>query len=1356
MLIAEMQKLKEKYPQYKDIPDSTLLETVVKKYPVYKPIAEREFGTIRKAPPTIKSTVEKGFEKYVAPSAIVGAQVTSKALEHLDRPFGAIRALAAGKSPIEGFVKPKEQPPFVDIIPIKGKWPMGWGIEDPEQEFWVRASVGIAADLGTLHLVYGTLPKTIGAAATKLKDMYTGAQGKALNQLKDVLATEFRGAGMSVEGARQTADIAVYKRLVNAGITKRTPSSIMKSVNLIRANKGKLGEFMKQTADTAKANASKQGFTKEWFRKAMAPAPAITGESKAMLPYKTIRLGEPLAVSSKIELMKEAIPTATLDKRVNVLIKARHGKVTTGTLEKITQKVEDYDPVFLKRHPELAGKSITVYHDPIKGEDLAVVDDRTNKVVEILSRKLSQPKAAAIPKGAKVMSKEDFKQRLIADRLARPPVTPEALDANPALASDVLNQGAKHTPEVRAKARTIKSEPISQIAKDKPTIALPKHEIGASYVVKYRTPMGIKETMWKGDELNLIESNLARNLISKDSSGVPIIGIVDTFQFKGETALANMSVLDDAIKNLEGFVEEKTASFSVITKRFGTPFFIGEKYPPFKPIYTAVRDSIDYSQELAYTGLHLLNPKFLRALPKHSQERIVDALRLGNMEKREIGDAELKTNFGFNDDEIKGFKSFRKMYNYDTNVAIKRRKMVGDYETLSPEAKAKADAHIAKEVKSFDGYVSQTRLGGNWATYIEIEDATDPNFPFFYNLHPNKAEALKEAHLMGGSDANVYLRRNLNPTVYGRMSIIDLEGLADAAGVEADSTDLSALVGELQKRSFSAHWIKRKNIPGYKWDMESMLNSAIDYNQGATSGLARAVGRTNANRAYASSLSKMTPELKKYAADYINDYFSTGAIGMKDLQHLFFNWGIALKPSQMAQNLSQPLATTLSSMLEYYPLVEGHGVFLKSYDLAGRYSMYKMDGKRHGLSSDLIHYLNKLDRQGELGEQMVKFMMDARTFSRAGFDQITGSSMRVVEFLNRTHAAIVGRASAMDKAGLTTKDAILTFGKDFISRTQFSYGKHNLPTLITGAGNARNLLRLMYTFRHYQVSNLQRIMQMAPWRGAKMKQWMSAIGAALALHGWKGLPFVGLASLMYKKATGSTLEYDIRDKMDEAGLPDYAIDLATVGLLSLVGADVSQLVGMGDVIPAYGNLAENIMGAPAGFARQLTSAAFYMSRGDPLRALEYASPGVLKNLQRGLRYAREGVRNASNELIATPSARDNILTGLGFPALSITKRWKAEETEQAMKSKSMLTSGDWNRMLAKKRFENDIEGYRDLRRRISEHNRTAPRGKKITVDETSIRERLNKMRGREERSPRKLRQRIERVRELLGKRRGGE
>ena len=105
--IPEMQKVKEKYPQYKDVPDDALLSAVSKKFPVYQKLADKYQGSMTQRKPDLNDML--GYQsddvKYHPIKEAIAGTLQG---QFMNRPFGAIRAMTAGKSPIEGFQRPDE------------------------------------------------------------------------------------------------------------------------------------------------------------------------------------------------------------------------------------------------------------------------------------------------------------------------------------------------------------------------------------------------------------------------------------------------------------------------------------------------------------------------------------------------------------------------------------------------------------------------------------------------------------------------------------------------------------------------------------------------------------------------------------------------------------------------------------------------------------------------------------------------------------------------------------------------------------------------------------------------------------------------------------------------------------------------------------------------------------------------------------------------------------------------------------------------------------------------------------------------------------------------------------------------
>ena len=192
------------------------------------------------------------------------------AAHQIDRPVAAIRSLVAGKSPLEGFTKPETAPPISESI--LSNVHTGNDLVD----VGISALGGAALDVGTYWLVYGALPKA-------LSEGYTGLQTKGVNRLRSNLIKEYTGIGMSEQEATNAANAVVARGFSGkANVLQRSPIGLAKASEALEKSPGQLGKQTKLVSDLAKANAKKQGFTEEWFRKASTVSPAI-GENRRLL-----------------------------------------------------------------------------------------------------------------------------------------------------------------------------------------------------------------------------------------------------------------------------------------------------------------------------------------------------------------------------------------------------------------------------------------------------------------------------------------------------------------------------------------------------------------------------------------------------------------------------------------------------------------------------------------------------------------------------------------------------------------------------------------------------------------------------------------------------------------------------------------------------------------------------------------------------------------------------------------------------------------------------------------------------------------------------------------------------------------
>ena len=260
------------------------------------------------------------------------------------RLFGGYRALLAGKSPIEGLIHPGDQPRAIESV-IASDFSKRMGVDpavNPEAATWINGLAGWALDLAGIHLIFNVPVK----AFKEIKAIYTGAQGKAVNEFKSVLSSEFESAGLSPRAAKQNADILFHQQWVKTGVLKKTPESIRQSTALLNANKGKLGEFIKSKVAEASTSAAKHGYTPEVLKR----IPRLSGKttfSKLVGGESLTKVAPKPPVSSKIELTKPKVKL-TSEQRL-VQIKASHQSFKARkTSEVIKETTSEQKPVEIK------------------------------------------------------------------------------------------------------------------------------------------------------------------------------------------------------------------------------------------------------------------------------------------------------------------------------------------------------------------------------------------------------------------------------------------------------------------------------------------------------------------------------------------------------------------------------------------------------------------------------------------------------------------------------------------------------------------------------------------------------------------------------------------------------------------------------------------------------------------------------------------------------------------------------------------------------------------------------------------------------------------------------------------------
>jgi len=1365
MAIAEMQKLKEKYPQYKDIPDERLLQHVVKRYPVYAPIAEREFGAIKERKETllerhkrgrriigerakkfgefmgerIEPQIEGQFEAGYKPQRWeywVKNAATAAVLTHMGIEAGKIILSApqtqlalsrlASKPELQKIPKDKMFSAMQKITSGVGKLTAEesaiWGRVEKSMERLAGAYKVGGIKTATPRFGFGWLAKALKMTATK---PFTLPRARIPKEVGKPIEPE-RMPKTEIGKALRTQFLAKEKVPLHPAAEGRAALAKIKAmveppikdVKALKAVRTQEIAKLKKTKFPIKAT-----FMDEEVK--------VMGAADDFEPYKTAAKGR----RDVTQLMVQR-PDGTKSIMMASHLKVKGKPLITPTPKAILKKLPTFKDMITKKPPVISKVEVT--KPPKKVSDY----------VNMYLQKQGVPSVSDV----KDMSLEQLrseKKRLM--KLSFMPLRDVgATWLAKAMGGDIDKAGQVDL-GISKTLNNITNYIEARIEKPKPPAEIKVKFKPGTHSVEYQTPAGARSTLMSADELEIIKTQLAAGQVPKDFSGIPIVRILDTFGVKGEAGFASVEALgefEDLMTNITGKGEEVSSKFKSFAKKIGTPFFIGQKYPAFKPVYSAVQNGIDYKHELFYGGQAIIQLKKLAKLPVESQEKVVNIIKLGNSVavRRWYNKGELKVKFGFNDAEIDAYERVRRLYKYSTNMEIKTRKMFMEYDKMTPDKQRIADEALALAVNKLGGYVSQTRAGGNWAVFAPPSEGE--SIASFFNLYKNKSDAVNAAKLIPNS--KVYLRDEaVKRGIYRHLTLADLENLVEASDVDVRSSDIEALRNELRKRTFSAHWIKRKDVPGYDWTWENVLESSVDYLEGAANKLSKITGRQGAEAAFRENVEGMSPELRAYARDFIDLAHDTGQIGWKWIARMAYTWRLAFDMSFLSQNLTQPIPTTLPLLGKYFPKAQPEKVLTDSYKQAQRYFFHLWKGESHGLSSELLGYLNKLHRQGVLGDQMTRFQLAVRGLTKAEWEKWVGSFGRASEFVNRTTTAIAAYRAGTETQGLKGREALVEFGKNFVGQTQFFYGKHNLPQLVSGAGGWRPLAKTMYIFMHYGTSFLQRLNASMPWRGAPARESVRGLGYLLSLAGVKGLPFAALLMLGYRMLKGRTAESDARDMMDKANVPKKVQRMILGGAPSLMGIDSSMLLGVGDIVRE--DLFRDptaILGATSSFFKQGKRAVQRAKDGDVKGALAEASPDVIRNMYKAARQAREGIRNIKNVLIATPSKLDNVLKSMGFTTITESEAYAAKRAKTTIRARGATVSSDWHRRYAWAVYKKDGLKMQRLRQERIEHNREASREDKIVFSRQSIRSWMQKFKGRDVSVPRKLRKKYKRIEEL--------
>lgn len=327
------------------------------------------------------------------------------------------------------------------------------------------------------------------------------------------------------------------------------------------------------------------------------------------------------------------------------------------------------------------------------------------------------------------------------------------------------------------------------------------------------------------------------------------------------------------------------------------------------------------------------------------------------------------------------------------------------------------------------------------------------------------------------------------------------------------------------------------------------------------------------------------------------------------------------------------------------------------------------------LFRDLIDR-NKLDITIEADLGSVANMQNTKLDK---YIKLANAPVRITELANRAVTGLsayrLGRSKGM------SHDAAVDYAAKAVTETQLDYSALNAPRHMRSVFGSKTIAKLMFQFRKYQQGMLYLIVKNFhdAFKAADPEERRIArttlyglFTMSGAMAGAIGLPFAGAVTFIANAIAGGfgdgddpfDAEVELRNLLADAVGADAA-EVFMKGLPTLVGADLSKRVGMGDLASPLPFMRQGktgsekldkamlaSLGASYGMMQQIADGLGEMASGDFAKGAEKVLPlKVASNLIRTARYADEGLTNKNGELVLAPekfSSWDLALRAAGF------------------------------------------------------------------------------------------------------------
>lgn len=427
-------------------------------------------------------------------------------------------------------------------------------------------------------------------------------------------------------------------------------------------------------------------------------------------------------------------------------------------------------------------------------------------------------------------------------------------------------------------------------------------------------------------------------------------------------------------------------------------------------------------------------------------------------------------------------------------------------------------------------------------------------------------------------------------------------------------------------------------------------------------------------------------------------------------------WDLVLSPAYYAQNATQ---VHLMSM----PYMAGDHGWKKTLDALNK-AYTAGAGKMIANNALSWEHFNTEDVAGEYGPAIkdleelgiidITMPLELGSFaetgdsplSRAGqaFDNTFRRLPGKLETINRVVTGIAAYQLELDKTGDHKK--AVDYAKDVILTTHGDYSaaatpKWISPNFIPGAKVLSQYRKFQLIQIAYMSKLINRSMKEATTDEQRQERaaarWALAftIGHAGLVTGAAGLPGVAAAASALALVGGlggdddepfnkDTMARDVREAFASMGLPPEMANLITTGMPSLIGSDITSMVGMQNMASlfpydsldpreygSYERFVVATLGPTAANAGEFVRAAGQWQRGDIWGAIREAMPSGVTNVMKGIEFGTTGKRQLNGDVALTPeelSWWDTVQRGLGFTPLIESQQFAAQAQERTFET----------------------------------------------------------------------------------------